>query len=193
MKSILVFCGASAGHDALYTEQAFAFGKALAERNIQLIYGGASIGMMGAVAQGCLEHGGKVVGIIPSFFVTKEVAHEGLSEMIVVKSMHERKLLMYKMTDAAVALPGGFGTLDELFEILTWSQLGMHQMPVGLLNINGYFDHLLEFTRNMHNAGFISSSDRTLLSSSGDIDELLQQFQNYQAENRKVWITLDEL
>jgi uncharacterized protein (TIGR00730 family) len=193
MKSIVVFCGASPGADPVFLKEAFEFGQLLAKRQIQLIYGGASIGVMGAVADGCLEAGGQVIGIIPEFFVTKEVAHEALSDTVVVKTMHERKLAMYKMADGVVVLPGGFGTMDEFFEILTWSQLGMHQMPIGLLNSANYYTPLLQFMNHAMDMEFVGEKDRNLVVHHSNATELLDMLASYVPTPRKIWVKLEEL
>jgi uncharacterized protein (TIGR00730 family) len=138
MKSISVFCGSSMGVDPVYISEAILLGKTLAERSIQLVYGGARIGLMGAVADSVLNNHGKVIGVLPYFLKSKEIAHDGLTELILVESMHERKMKMHDLCDGIIALPGGFGTLEELFEILTWGQLGLHKKPVGVLNVNGF-------------------------------------------------------
>src|SRR5687768_1380717 len=137
MKSVAIFCGSSSGSDSIYYSQAAMLGKILAHRKIQIVYGGAKVGLMGAVADGALKEGGKVIGVLPNFLKSKEIAHTGLTDLILVESMHERKLKMHELSDGIIALPGGFGTLEELFEMLTWSQLGLHKKPIGLLNING--------------------------------------------------------
>ena len=134
MKSVTVFCGSSMGTDPIYKSQAFLLGKTLAQQNIKLIYGGAKVGLMGAVADGALSENGKVIGVLPHFLGTKEIAHESLTELIRVESMHERKTKMSELSEGVIALPGGFGTLEELFEMLTWGQLGLHQKPIGILN-----------------------------------------------------------
>jgi uncharacterized protein (TIGR00730 family) len=145
MKRICVFAGSSAGVRPEYLRAAADLGTVLAARGIELVYGGARVGMMGAVAGAVLAGGGRVTGVIPQALVEKEVAHDGLTELRVVTSMHQRKALMADLSDAFIALPGGWGTLDEMFEILTWAQLGLHRKPCGLLNVSGYFDRLLAF------------------------------------------------
>lgn len=193
MKALVVFCGSSTGNQPEFAEQAYYFGRLLAQRGIRLIYGGASIGVMGAVANGCLENGGEVVGIIPDFFMTKEVAHNALSKTIVVKTMHERKLLMYKMADGAVVLPGGFGTMDEFFEVLTWAQLGMHKKPIALLNTLGYYTPLMAFMDQAQNAAFIAPADRQLVLCGHNAEEVLQNMTEFQSAPRKVWVDLNDL
>src|SRR6202012_5751305 len=137
MRRITVFCGSSSGNDAVYTEQAKLLGRVLAQRGMGVVYGGALAGLMGAVAEGALEQGGEVIGVLPSFLRTREIAHEGLSRLIIVDSMHERKQRMHDLCEGFIALPGGFGTLEEFFEILTWGQLGLHDKAVGLLDTGG--------------------------------------------------------
>ena len=148
MKSICVYCGSSASNEPAYIEAGKNLGKLLGESGQRLVYGGASIGIMGAIADATLEAGGEVLGVMPNSLVELEVQHEGLTELIVVDSMHERKAKMVEQSDGFIALPGGFGTLDELFETLTWAQLGYHDKPVGVLNVSGYFDALFEFLNN---------------------------------------------
>jgi len=143
MKTIAVYCGSSSGNNEIYREQAAVTGRFLAQKGIDLVFGGGKVGLMGVLADAALEAGGKVTGVIPGFLQTKEVAHEKLTELIVVENMHARKALIHDMSDGFIALPGGYGTLEELFEMLTWGQLGLHPKPVGLLNIAGFFDHIL--------------------------------------------------
>lgn len=159
MKSICVFCGARDGNNPFYRQQAIELGKLLAQNNIRLIYGGASIGIMGAVAEGCLGAGGEVVGIIPQSIVELEVASKNLSELIIVESMHERKQKMHELSDGFVCLPGGLGTLDEFFETATWKQLGYHKKPVAFLNTNRFYDPLFLNLRHQEREGFVTSSD----------------------------------
>jgi uncharacterized protein (TIGR00730 family) len=164
MKRVCVFAGSSSGRSPLYAEAAQELGVVLASRHIGLVYGGARVGLMGAMADAVLAGGGEVVGVIPNSLVEKEVAHSGLTSLRVVRSMHERKALMAEMADAFVALPGGWGTLDEMFEILTWAQLGLHNKPCGLLNVQGYFDRLLSFLDLTMEQGFVRREYRALLS-----------------------------
>lgn len=149
MRSIAIYCGASLGNDETVVNTCSTLGKILATNNIRLIYGGASIGIMGALADSCLEHGGHVTGVLPRFLGSKEIAHKHLTELHWVDSMHERKALMVKLAEGFIALPGGLGTLDELFETWTWQQLNLHQDPIGLLNINHYYDKLIEFLQEI--------------------------------------------
>ncbi|XZF12912.1 TIGR00730 family Rossman fold protein [Chitinophagaceae bacterium MMS25-I14] len=189
LSSIVIFCGSSEGTDPLYKEQAFLLGKTLAQNGIRVIYGGAKIGLMGAVADGALQQGGEVIGVIPYFLQTKEVAHEGLTEMIVVDTMHERKLKMHELSDGIITLPGGFGTMEEFFEMLTWAQLGLHQKPIGILNTRGYYQPLLDLSVMMVKEGFLKENNREMLLVSEDIDNLLSLMENYEAPELPKWIT----
>ncbi|TJZ73846.1 LOG family protein [Chitiniphilus eburneus] len=156
MQKVVVFCGARHGTDPIHTHAARAMGAALAASGRALVYGGGHVGLMGELADGVLDAGGQAIGVIPHFMVERELAHGGLTELVVVDSMHTRKARMAELGDAFIAMPGGFGTLDELFEILTWAQIGLHGKPVGLLNTAGYFDTLLAFMRNAANLGFVN-------------------------------------
>ena len=173
MRSIGVFCGASLGRDPRYVAAARSFGAWLAREKIELVWGGGHVGLMGAVADGALEAGGRVYGVIPAFMAERELAHPLASEMIVVDSMHARKAAMADRADGFVALPGGFGTLDELFEIITWAQLAIHAKPVGLLNVNGFFGPLLGMVRHMVAEGFVKHQHARLLYANEDPATLL--------------------
>jgi uncharacterized protein (TIGR00730 family) len=155
-KSVCVFCGSSSGRNPAFIEAAKDLGALLAQRNFRLVYGGGHVGLMGLVADACLQMGGEVIGVIPKALQQREVAHNRLTDLRVVESMHERKALMEQLSDIIVALPGGFGTLDELNEIITWKQLGFHQMPIYILNIDGYYDDFIKFLRRSVADGFIS-------------------------------------
>jgi len=174
MKSICVFCGGNPGKSPRYVQEATVLGRRLAELNIRLVYGGASLGVMGAVADAVLAAGGKVLGIIPQSLFDKEVAHRGLTELRVVGSMHERKKMMFDNSDGFLTLPGGFGTLDETFEMLTWIQIGLHKKPIVLLNTDGFYDPLLSFIDHAVNAGFVRPEHRKIVTASQDIDTALQ-------------------
>lgn len=189
MNRIVVYCGSSAGHDAVYMEQATRLGAALAQRGLTLVYGGAKVGLMGAVADGALNAGGKAIGVLPHFLQQKELAHNGLTELILVDTMHERKTKMNELCDGAIALPGGFGTMEELFEMLTWGQLGLHKKPIGLLNVNGFYDALSALSQNMFEKGFLSAENRDMLLCSNDISDLLSQMEQYQPPARSKWIS----
>lgn len=173
IKSLCVYCGSSPGRQPIYLESAQLLADALVSREIQLIYGGASIGIMGTLADRVLAKGGRVVGVIPEALAHQEVMHPGLSELHITHSMHQRKLKMAELADGFIALPGGIGTLEELFEIWTWSQLGFHQKPIALLNIAGYYDRLLSFLDHIENEQFFRSQHRKLLNVDANIESLL--------------------
>lgn len=189
MKSITVFCASSPGYEAIYHSTAFALGQLLAEKGIQVIYGGAKVGLMGAVANGALQANGKVTGVLPHFLRTKEIEHEGLTELILVESMHERKTKMNELCEGVIALPGGFGTLEELFEMLTWGQLGLHRKPIGLLNVNGFYDSLLALLEHMTESGLLKEINRRMLLVSDNAEDLLQQMSNYEAPDVGKWLS----
>lgn len=159
LESVTVFCGARDGTSSDYVKTAYEVGKILAQNHTRLVYGGGNVGLMGAVAKGCLDNGGYVVGVIPEALMKRELALKEAQELIVVKSMHERKAMMAHRAEAFLTLPGGFGTLDEIFEIITWRQLGLHSKPIFFLNQNGYYDALFSFCRLMMKEGFISKAD----------------------------------
>jgi uncharacterized protein (TIGR00730 family) len=188
MNKIAVYCGSSAGVNGIYREQAAQLGVLLATRGIEVIFGGGKVGLMGFLADAAMEAGGRVTGILPGFLHVKEVAHDGLTEMITVDNMHERKKLIYDMSDAFIALPGGFGTLDELFEMLTWGQLGLHQKPVGILNVNGYYNSILKGIDTMLGEGFLKIENRDMIQVSDRPEELLRMMEQYQAPALPKWI-----
>jgi uncharacterized protein (TIGR00730 family) len=193
MKRITVFCGSSFGTEAIYAEQATLLGETLAKENIELVYGGANVGLMGAVADGVLNNGGKAIGVLPIFLRSKEIAHLGLTELILVESMHERKTKMNDLCDGVIALPGGFGTLEELFEMLTWAQLGLHKKPIAILNINGFYDSLIELTENMTEKGLLKEANQKMLLVSDNIPDLLHQMRNYTPPTVGKWIDKEKL
>jgi len=162
-------------------------------RNIGLVYGGAAVGVMGAVADAIIEAGGEAIGVIPKSLAVKEVAHDKLSELHVVASMHERKAMMAELADGFIALPGGWGTLEEIFEMLTWAQLGFHDKPCGLLNIEGYYDRLIGFLEHSFAQQFVSELFRPILMTSIESAALLDQFSTYQAPKVRKWVGEDEL
>ncbi|WP_101841912.1 TIGR00730 family Rossman fold protein [Halobacillus sp. Marseille-P3879] len=178
MKRISVFAGASTGHDPAFIEQTKKLGKAFAEKKIELVYGGAKSGLMGAMADAILEHGGKVTGIMPTALFEKEIVHQGVTTFIEVDTMHQRKEKMSQLADGFIALPGGFGTLEELFETITWAQIGLHEKPVGLFNIQGYYSPLLNLMDHAIEAGFVSPENRTILLESADPHNLLSLLEN---------------
>ena len=192
MKRICVYCGSSPGRRDAYREAARTLGRTLTKRGLGLVYGGASVGIMGAVADAVLEGGGEATGIIPEALAVKEVAHHGLTKQHVVASMHERKAMMAELSDGFVALPGGWGTFEEIFEMLTWAQLGFHEKPCGLLNIDGYYDHLARFLEGAIEEGFVPAVCREMLIVEEDPEALLDRFAAYEAPVVRKWITREE-
>lgn len=188
MKRICVYCGSSPGWRAEYEAAAASLGAELLRRGIGLVYGGASKGLMGVLADAVLAGGGKVTGVIPRALVEKEVAHAGLTELQVVESMHERKSAMARASDAFIAMPGGFGTIEEIVEALTWGQLGLHDKPCGLLNVAGYFDRLLAFLDHAEAEGFLRSEHRRMLPASDDPCRLIDSFADYSRPDVQKWI-----
>ncbi|MGH1520471.1 TIGR00730 family Rossman fold protein [Chryseobacterium sp. JK1] len=193
MKSITVFCGSSFGTDKIYEDQTFLLGQTLAKQNIQLIYGGSQTGLMGTVANGVLSENGKVIGVLPHFLQSKEIAHKNLTELIIVETMHERKTKMNDLCDGVIVLPGGYGTLEEFFEMITWAQLGLHKKPIGILNIDGFYDDLINLIQTMVDKGFLKQVNKDMLLISESIDDLLEKMKNYEAPT--VWkvISKDEV
>ena len=187
MRRICVYCGSSSGGSEVYADAARDLAKVLLQYDYELVYGGASKGTMGILADEMLQHGGKVHGVIPQFLVDKEIAHSGLTELHVVESMHERKSMMALLADGFVALPGGFGTLEELIEILTWGQLQFHAKPCGLINVRGYFDQLLAYLDHAKAEGFLRQENRDMLLCADDAVALINQFQNYTPPDVEKW------
>ena len=179
MKSIVVFCGSGDGYNESYREAAYSLGIMLAEKNIRIVYGGAKIGLMGALADGALQEGGRITGVIPGFLKTTEIVHDGVTDIIEVATMHERKLKMHELSDGVITLPGGWGTMEELFEMLTWGQLGLHTKPIGLLNVNGYYDALKALCNNMVQEGFLHECTASSLLISESMEELLELMEAY--------------
>ena len=188
MKSICVFTGSSPGARPAYAAAAAELGRELVRRDLTLVYGAGNVGLMGVLADAVLGEGGRVMGVIPEALFPREVEHHGLTELHVVGSMHERKDRMFELSDGIVALPGGLGTLEELFEVLTWSQLGIHSLPCGLLNVCGYFDPLLEFLDRSVTERFISESNRSLLLTETDPAVLLDRFEVWEAPVVEKWL-----
>ncbi|AWM32953.1 TIGR00730 family Rossman fold protein [Hymenobacter nivis] len=188
MKSVAVYCGSSAGTNPAYVAQAQALGAALVAQNLTLVYGGGRVGLMGTIADAVLTAGGKVIGVIPGFLDDKELAHKGCTELHVVKTMHERKLLMADRADAFIAMPGGYGTLEELFEVLTWGQLGLHQKAVGLLNVAGYYDHLLLALDRMRDDQLLRAENRAQLLQDASPTGLLAQLAAYCPPQVEKWL-----
>lgn len=192
MKRLCVFSGSSSGARKDYAAAADRFGRLLARRGLGLVYGGASIGLMGAVADAALAEGGEVIGVIPRALVKKEVVHEGLPDLRVVDSMHERKALMAKLADGFVALPGGLGTLEEFCEILTWAQLGIHRKPAGLLNVGGYFEPLLRFLDHIVYERFMRPEHRAMVLVEEEPELLIDSIQRYRPAEQKKWLDQEE-
>ena len=188
LRSLCVFCGSSPGRRPEYAEAARFLGQLLAQEGIALVYGGANAGLMGVVADACLAGAGTVIGVIPQSLVAKEIAHQGLTRLHVVESMHQRKALMADLADAFVALPGGMGTFEEFFEMLTWSQLGLHRKACGLLNACGYYDHFLAMADHAVKEGFLRAEHRHMMLSGADPGSLLDALAQYQPPLVPKWI-----
>ena len=191
MKSICVFAGSKTGVNRLYEDAARDLGRAVAARGYSLIYGGGSVGLMAVAAEAAMARGGRVIGVIPGALAQREVAHEGLAELRVVRTMHERKALMSELSDAVIALPGGLGTMDELFEMLTWAQLGIHAKPCGLLNVSGYYDTLLALLDHMVEQGFLDPLHRSLLLVDDDAERLLDAMPEHKLPGVEKWLDYD--
>ena len=175
MKTLAVYCGASHGVDPIYSEAARALAAALVDHNIGLVYGGGKVGLMGVIADEVLRLGGEATGVIPKALLEREVGHAGLTRMFVVKDMHERKAMMAELSEGFIAMPGGMGTLEELFEMLTWAQLGIHAKPIGLLNANGFWDGLVGFVRHQCEEGFVRREHLDLMQVDADPDALIRR------------------
>lgn len=187
MKYVTVFCGSAEGKEKIYSEQAFELGKALVRHNYGLVYGGANVGLMGAVADGVLDAGGDVIGVLPRFLERKELAHLGVKKNYLVDTMHERKAKMAELCDAVIALPGGFGTMDELFEMLTWGQLALHRKPIGLLNTCNYYDPLMSFVERMIESKFVKAEYRDMMLIDSEIEQLIRKMEHYVAPKNEKW------
>ncbi|HET7272741.1 MAG TPA: TIGR00730 family Rossman fold protein [Rubrobacter sp.] len=192
MKSICVFCGSSPGNDLAYEVAARSLGETLADAGITLVYGGGHVGLMGVVANAALASGGEAVGVIPKSLVEREISHNGLTALHVVGSMHERKALMSELSEGFIALPGGTGTLEEFFEVLTWAQLGEHGKPCGLLNVAGYYDPLLGLFDHMVDNGFLSEANRSIVLVETEPTTLLRRFEEYDPPKSIKWIDKSE-
>ena len=192
IKSLCIYCGSSLGRLESYSTVGCELAKSMVNRNIKLVYGGAGIGVMGSVADQILQLGGEVIGVIPKALATKEVAHKHLTELHVTESMHDRKMLMADLSDGFIALPGGIGTLEELFEIWTWAQLGFHNKPCGLLNVDGYYDLLIKFLEHMQTEQFVKQETHDLLMIETDPETLLNRYSHYQPPLIKRWVGKDE-
>lgn len=190
MKYICVFCGSSLGSRSIYRESAQAMGEALVKRGLGLVYGGGNVGLMGLIADAVLAAGGDAIGVIPEFLAEKEIAHTGLTQLHTVNSMHDRKALMAELSDAFIALPGGYGTLEEFCEILTWAQLGLHQKPQGLLNVEGYYDPLLQLFDRAVTDQFLRADLRNLVIEADQADVLLDRLASYESNYVDKWMGL---
>lgn len=188
MQSICVFCGSSPGTRSLYQTSAEQLGQALVERGIRLVYGGGNVGLMGIIADAVLAAGGEAIGVIPEFLVAKELAHQGLTQLHIVDSMHTRKAMMAELADGFIALPGGYGTFEEFCEVLTWAQLGSHQKPCGLLNVNGYYDKLLAMFDHAVEEQFVRPRHRELVLEAQEPDALLDQFAAFKPITLHKWV-----
>ncbi|MGN2244292.1 TIGR00730 family Rossman fold protein [Frateuria sp. GZRR33] len=186
--ALCVYCGSSSGSHPEYVEQARAFGTEMARRGIALVYGGGKVGLMGTVADAVLEAGGKAIGVIPRQLVDLEVAHPGLTELVVVETMHQRKTRMYELSDAFAALPGGFGTMDEMFEMLTWAQLGLHRYPCGFLDVRGYYTHLRAMMDHMVAERFVRPEQREDVWFGDDMVALFDWMASYEGRYLPKWV-----
>lgn len=187
MRRVCVYCGSNSGRRLEYAAAARELADVLVRHELELVYGGADRGVMGVIADAVLEQGGKVHGVIPQMLCEKEIAHQGLTELHVVASMHARKTMMAALSDGFIAMPGGFGTLEEIIEIVTWGQLGFHDKPCGLLNTDGYFDHLLAYLDNANAEGFLRDENRNMLLCDSDPASLIRQFERYTAPHVEKW------
>ncbi|UII75584.1 TIGR00730 family Rossman fold protein [Flagellimonas sp. HMM57] len=192
MDTIAVFCGSSSGNDVEMTKMAFQLGEYMTSKGINLVYGGANVGLMGQVADGALAQNGTVIGVIPDFLKRKEIFHPNITELIVVETMHERKLRIHELSNGFIALPGGFGTMEELFEIITWGQLGLHQKPIGILNVKGFYDAMLRFLDGMVTNGFLKQENRDMLLIGDTPEKLLSKMEEYKPTALPKWIEKEQ-
>ena len=190
--NLAVFCASSDGNDTEIYQTAFELGKFMAENDIRLVYGGSKLGLMGQVAKGVMDHNGKATGVIPDFLKTKEVVHTNLDELITTQDMHQRKLIMNERSDAFMALPGGFGTFEELFEIVTWAQLGLHRKPIGLLNIGGFYDDLINMFNKMCAKGLLKRENLDILLVSDNFEELLTEMRKFEPKPVPKWMNKNQ-
>lgn len=192
IKRICVFCGSNGGNDPLYANAARGLGRLFAREGIALVYGGGRVGLMGILADSVLEAGGEAIGVIPHALWAREVGHAGLTDLRIVETMHERKAMMADLSDAFIALPGGLGTLEEIFEIWTWAQLGLHTKPLGFLDVNGFYGPLMEFLDGAMRARFLKDEHRSIAIVDPDAESLLHRFDTWHAPRVQKWITRDE-
>ncbi len=191
MKRICVYCGSAVGASSVYVQMAEKLAIELVKRNIELVYGGAQVGVMGSIANSVLAAGGSVIGVLPVGLFRTEVPHDGLTQLIEVSSLHERKAKMAEISDAFIALPGGLGTLEELFEILTWAQLGLHKNPVGILNVNGFYDKMLDYLDHAVAEKFIRLQHREMIVVDADIESMFEKFSQYEPPIGQKWVDLE--
>ncbi|MCG8407344.1 MAG: TIGR00730 family Rossman fold protein [Phycisphaerales bacterium] len=192
LSRLCVFCGSNSGANAIYRTVAVEFGEMLAREGITLVYGGGNVGLMGIIADAVLHHDGRVIGVIPHGLARKEVVHTGLTELHRVDTMHQRKAMMADLADGFVALPGGLGTLDEMFEILTWAQIGIHSKPCAFLNIDGYYDKLFSFLDELVEQQFVKPEHRALALVTDDHREVLQRLRQYEPPHTEKWFNIDQ-
>lgn len=193
MNKICVFCGSSEGNRLAFKEAVEELAQILSEANLDLVYGGAAVGLMGILADQVLSRKGKVYGVIPANLFSKEIPHQGLTKLYTTGTMHERKKIMYDLSDAFIALPGGLGTLDELCEVLTWAQMGLHQKPVGILNVHGYFNLFLQFLDGARDSGLLSTQHRDLLLEATHAKALVQKMLSYRPPQERRWMDEENL
>ena len=192
MQSVCVFCGSSTGTDPAYAEAARSLGRTLAEANVRLVFGGGHVGLMGIISNAVIDAGGEAIGVIPHFLVERELAHDGLSDLRIVDTMHERKAMMSDLSEGFIALPGGTGTLEEFFEVLTWAQLGEHRKPCGLLNVAGYYAPLITIFDHMVHKGFLSAFNRSIVLVESEPAALIQRLEDYEPPAKTKWIDRSE-
>jgi uncharacterized protein (TIGR00730 family) len=188
-RAVCVYCGASSGHDPVHAEAARALGREMAQQRLALVYGGGHVGLMGIIADAVLDAGGEVTGVIPKALMDTEVGHDRLTRLMVVKDMHERKALMAELANGFIAMPGGIGTLEELFEAMTWAQLGFHEKPVGLLNVNGFYDKLLAFLSQLEQEGFLRAEHKNLLINESEPSALLERLREFRMPEGVSWLS----
>ena len=193
MKTICVFCGSSSGNNSKYVAAAKQLGQLIAQNSMTLVYGGGNVGLMGEIANSVLASRGTAIGVIPQFLVEKELVHENLSEVIIVESMHERKAMMAELADGFVALPGGFGTLEETVEVLTWVQLGLHRKPIGLLNVEKYFHFLYEFFKHMVNEKFLHTEYKDMILIKENANEMIESLIDFELPEIDKWDDLKKI
>jgi uncharacterized protein (TIGR00730 family) len=193
IKSLCVYCGSSPGATPVYAEAARGLAQAMVKQDIALVYGGGNVGLMGTIADEVLSLGGQATGVIPQALLQKELGHKGLTQLHIVKDMHERKAMMADLSDGFIAMPGGVGTLEELFEVFTWAQLGFHQKPIGLLNVDGFYDGLLQFIQHMVSQRFLKGEQAEILIAAAQGEELLQRFKSFVPHLVPKWLDRDTI